>query len=130
LEHAVLVILKKHIQTIIELDKCLKLLDRIPFRQLHLKKAEERLKKAEEEISRFRGLKISLYEDMKEGIVSKDDYWDINSQYESRIQLLEQSKIQIHREMDKLLNNATEQQLWMKDFIKTLQNSQEIRQSN
>ena len=118
LEHAVLVILKKHIQTIIELDKCLKLLDRIPFRQLHLKKAEERLKKAEEEISRFRGLKISLYEDMKEGIVSKDDYWDINSQYESRIQLLEQSKIQIHREMDKLLNNATEQQLWMKDFIK------------
>lgn len=118
LENVVLAVLQKHIETVIRLEQCLNLLDSLPFRQINLKKAEERLKKIEEEISRFRGLKVSLYEDMKEGIVSKGDYQEIGSQYEERIRLAEQSKIQVHKEIHKLLGNRTDQQLWMQDFIK------------
>lgn len=118
LEMVVLTILQKHIQTIVEMEHCLMVLNGLPFRQVNLKKAKERLLKIEEELNRFRRLKISLYEDMKDGIVSEEDYQDIHHQYEQRIQAAEQSKMQVHQEMDKLVNNATEQQLWMQDFIK------------
>ena len=73
--------------------------------------------KIEEEISRYRKLKITLYEDMKEGIVTKEDYVDISVQYEQRIKDAEQAAEQIHKEIDTLMGNSTDEQRWMKDFI-------------
>ncbi len=118
LEAAVLAVLQKHIQTVTELNRCLELLGSLPFRQVNLKKAEERLKNTEKEMDRLRGLKLSLYEDFKDGTVSREDYQDISSHYEKRIQRMEQSRVQVHKEMDQLLRNTTSQQLWMQDFIK------------
>lgn len=118
LEQTVLVILQRHIQSVANMDLIMSEIGKLPFRQIHLKKAEGRLKQAETDIDRYRNLKILLYEDMKEGIVSKEDYRDINQQYEERIRAAEQSKMQIRNEMDKLLHNTAEQQVWMQDFIK------------
>ena len=53
----------------------------------------------------------------KEGIVSREDYVDISAQYEERIRFSEEAMQQVHREMDKLLDNSTDQQVWMQDFI-------------
>lgn len=48
-------------------------------------KAEDRLAAVEADIDRYRKLKISAYEDMCDGILSKEDYLDIKEQYEMRI---------------------------------------------
>lgn len=117
LETAVLRILQNHIRVVVEMRKCLDFIEKLPFRQINLRKAEERLLKIEEEISRYRKLKITLYEDMKEGIVTKEDYVDISVQYEQRIKDAEQVAEQIHKEIDTLMGNSTDEQRWMKDFI-------------
>lgn len=117
LETAVLRILQNHIRVVVEMRKCLDFIEKLPFRQINLRKAEERLLKIEEEISRYRKLKITLYEDMKEGIVTKEDYVDISVQYERRIKDTEQAAEQIHKEIDTLMGNSTDEQRWMKDFI-------------
>lgn len=117
LETAVLRILQNHICVVVEMRKCLELIEKLPFRQINLRKAEERLLKIEEEISRYRKLKITLYEDMKDGIVTKEDYVDISVQYEQRIKDAEQAVEQIHKEIDTLMGNSTDEQRWMKDFI-------------
>lgn len=117
LETAVLRILQNHIRVVVEMRKCLDFIEKLPFRQINLRKAEERLLKIEEEISRYRKLKITLYEDMKEGIVTKEDYVDISVQYEQRIKDAEQAAEQIHKEIDTLMGNSTDEQRWMKDFI-------------
>ncbi|MDY3232621.1 MAG: recombinase family protein [Clostridiaceae bacterium] len=117
LETAVLRILQNHIRVVVEMWKCLDFIEKLPFRQINLRKAEERLLKIEEEISRYRKLKITLYEDMKEGIVTKEDYVDISVQYEQRIKDAEQAAEQIHKEIDTLMGNSTDEQRWMKDFI-------------
>lgn len=118
LEQTVLAILQKQIQSVIDMEVLLNAIGKLPFRQVHLKKAEEKLKQVEMELDRYRNLKVLLYEDMKEEIVSKEDYFDINRQYEERIKAAERSKIQIRKEMEKLIHNASDQQLWMQDFIK------------
>ena len=117
LETTVLRILQNHIRVVVEMRKCLDFIEKLPFRQINLRKAEERLLKIEEEISRYRKLKITLYEDMKEGIVTKEDYVDISVQYEQRIKDAEQAAEQIHKEIDTLMGNSTDEQRWMKDFI-------------
>lgn len=117
LETAVLRILQNHIRVVVEMRKCLDFIEKLPFRQINLRKAEERLLKIEEEISRYLKLKITLYEDMKEGIVTKEDYVDISVQYEQRIKDAEQAAEQIHKEIDTLMGNSTDEQRWMKDFI-------------
>ena len=117
LETAVLRILQNHIRVVVEMWKCLDFIEKLPFRQINLRKAEERLLKIEEEISRYRKLKITLYEDMKEGIVTKEDYVDISVQYEQRIKDAEQAAEQIQKEIDTLMGNSTDEQRWMKDFI-------------
>lgn len=117
IESTVLALLRKQIQLVIEMRECLEFIGNLPYRKINLKKAEDRLHQIEEEISRFRRLKVSLYEDMKEGIVSREDYVDISAQYEERIRFSEEAMQQVHREMDKLLDNSTDQQVWMQDFI-------------
>ena len=118
LEKTVLTVLQKHVQSVVDMNEILNELGKLPFRQIHLKKAEERLKLVESEIDRYRNLKILLYEDMKEGIVSKNDYLDINQQYEERIRAAQRSQLQIKEEMDRLFHNTTEEQLWIQDFMK------------
>lgn len=117
LENTVLAVLQNQIQMVIQMNDCLEMIGNLPFRKINLKKAEERLEKIEDEISKYRRLKVSLYEDMKDGLVSKEDYIDIGTQYEERIKNAEQSKNQVRKEMDKLISNTSEQQIWMQDFI-------------
>lgn len=117
LERTVLAVLQNQIQVIIQMSECIEMIGNLPFRKINLKKAQERYEKVEEEISKYRSLKVSLYEDMKDGLVSKEDYIDIAAQYEERIKTAELSKIQIRKEMDKLISNTSEQQVWMQDFI-------------
>ena len=118
LEKTVLVTLQKHIQSIMEMDSLLNELGRLPYRKIQLKKAEEKLEQIESEMLRYRNLKIMLYEDMKDGLVSKEDYVDINKQYEEKIKLAEKSKSQMKKEKDRLFHNATDQQEWIQDFLK------------
>lgn len=117
LENTVLAVLQNQIQMVIQMNDCLEMIGNLPFRKINLKKAEERMEKIEDEISKYRRLKVSLYEDMKDGLVSKEDYIDIGTQYEERIKNAEQSKNQVRKEMDKLISNTSEQQIWMQDFI-------------
>ena len=71
----------------------------------------------ETEIERFRRLKISAYEDLKEGVLSKEDYFDITEQYERRIANANLAHEQAQREMDLYIQNGSAPQKWIQEFI-------------
>lgn len=117
LESSVLALLQEHIRMICELDSCLKVIQDVPFQKIKLKKAQERQLKAEEELDRFRRLKISLYEDMKDGLISKGDYLDIKREYDDRLDTQEMALTQIQKEIDMFLNDSSKPQQWIHDFM-------------
>jgi DNA invertase Pin-like site-specific DNA recombinase len=117
LMRAVLVLLQEHIRLIVELDGCLQVIKEAPLRKINMKKAEDRLLKMDDEIERYRRLKISVYEDMKDGIISKTDFFDIRGQYDERIADALLAKEQLRREMDLYMNDASEPQKWMQEFL-------------
>lgn len=117
LEDTVLFVLQEHIRLIVEMDECLKSVQGMPFLRINIRKAEERMIAVEEEIERYRKLKISAYEDMKDGIISKTDFFDIRSQYDERITDALLAKDQIQNEMEAYISDSSATQKWMQDFI-------------
>lgn len=117
LEDAVLKLLQEHIRLLMELDTCLKAIRNAPIRRLSMQKAEERLLAVEGDIERYRRLKLSAYEDMKEGVLSKEDYLDIKAQYEARISDAHLAEEQVRREINLYLENGNAPQQWIQEFI-------------
>lgn len=118
LEDSVLKLLQEHIRLLVELDSCLQGIRNAPIKKLSIKKAEERLLAVEADIERYRRLKLSAYEDMKEGILSKEDYLDIKAQYETRIADAGLAEEQVKREISLYLENENAPHQWIQDFIK------------
>ncbi len=117
LEETVLRLLQEHIRMLTELDACLQTVKNAPMRRLSIRKAEERLVAVEADIDRYRKLKVSAYEDMKEGILSKEDYLDIKIQYEQRISDAQIAEEQVRREINLYLENGNAPQHWIKEFL-------------
>lgn len=82
-----------------------------------IRKAEDRLAAVEADIDRYRKLKISAYEDMCDGILSKEDYLDIKEQYEMRISEAQLAEEQIRHEIDLYIENGNAPQRWIQEFL-------------
>ena len=117
LEETVLKLLQEHIQLLMELESVLRTISNAPMRRYSMRKAQERMLKVEADIERYRRLKIAAYEDMKDGLLTKEDYQDITAQYEARISKELLAKEQIHREMDLYLQNEASPQQWIQEFL-------------
>lgn len=62
--------------------------------------------------------KAMLYEDMKDGIISKEDYKELHAAYEQRKKNAEISIHQIELEMDDVLNRKSKGFVWLDYFTK------------
>ena len=72
-----------------------------------MKKLQDRLEKKKQETERCKELRMMLYSDMKEGIVSKEDYVELHSAYGKRLRNAEESIRAIQKEMDSELEKQT-----------------------
>ncbi len=131
IEEAVLKLLQEHIRVLTELDSVLQTIRDAPMRRYSVRKVQEHLVTLESDIERFRRLKLSAYEDLREGILSKEDYHDIIAQYEVRISNAKLAREQALREMDLYIQNGASPQKWIQEFmeyqnIKTLTRSMAV----
>lgn len=100
----------------VELDRCLSEIQQVPYQKINVAKCEQRREKLAAEIARYRDLKASLYEDMKEGLISKTDFCDIRGQYDARIADALIAQEQIDRELSIYLSGEQSLNNWMKTF--------------
>ena len=118
LEDAVLVMLKQHIQNILHLKRVLEFVGTVPFQEINMKKLQDRLEKKKQETERCKELRMMLYSDMKEGIVSKEDYVELHAAYGKRLRNVEESLRAIQKEMDSELEKADNANTWLDYFVK------------
>lgn len=116
LEDAVLTTLKLHIQNIMQLEDVLTYIGNIPFQQLNVKNLEARKQKKLEEIEKCKRLKTSLYEDMKDGLLTKEEYVELHDAYLNKCKEAEEIVRQIDRDVNLIIEEKDEKHLWMKYF--------------
>lgn len=116
LEDAVFVLLKRHIGCILDLERVLEYAGTVPFRDLDVRKLEERREKLLGEAERCRELRMMLYEDMKDGVITKEDYVELHAAYEARGKEAQEAAGKAEREIRAGLEGDEDKYRWISYF--------------
>ena len=125
LEKTVLFLLQQHISNILHLKRILSFIGTVPFQQIDIKKLEERREKKEAEVERCTELRATLYEDMRDGMISKEDYRELHAAYETRRKNAQIAIRQIDMEIEKVLERKNDGFAWL-DYFTEHQNIREL----
>ena len=121
LAEVVLAALQGKIQQISGLEQRLDEINEIPKNLRRLKSVEEHMKMLEQEEQKYQTLRRQLYEDMSNGIVSKDEYKEFSRSFNEKVENIRKAKTEMNRQLDSLNNLDVEHLPWIEDF-KSYQN--------
>ena len=115
---AVLTAVAEHIDGILVLEEALRIADEAPMKAAEIRKFEERIEMKESELEQLKKRKLHVYEDLKDGILSSDEYEMLKSQYGQQIAECEGSLEGLRIKRQDALDDKTEQHIWIEDFKK------------
>lgn len=116
LEETVLHLLQVHIRNLLDLQRIMDKISSVPFQELDIRELEKRIGQKEEEIQRLKELRNLLYEDRKDGIVSKEDYMELHEAYTKKRNLAEDAVRKMKKEIQEILDSNTDKYQWLDYF--------------
>ena len=118
ISEAVLSTLREHIKVVVELERSLEEIQKAPYQKANIAKCEERREHFNKDLAKYRSLKASLYEDMKDGVITTEDFCEIRAEYDARIANILIALEQVERELSVFLSGKASPNNWMQDFIR------------
>ena len=97
-------------------ERILGYISTVPFQELEVRELERQKEEKEREIQRCRELRDMLYEDLKEGIVSKEDYAELYGGYSDRRKKAEDAVRKIQKQIQNVLEAKTDKYEWIRCF--------------
>ena len=116
LEKAVFSLLQEHIHVLIDMEKIVKYIKDAPFKEIEMKKLVERNGNLEKEVRRWNELRNGLYEDLKDGIITKEEYEELRGGFTDRRNKAEQEIVCLDSRMEEALADNSEKYSWMAYF--------------
>lgn len=113
---AVLGAVNLHIQKVLDVQEALKQIENAPSRQLMIQKYLERLSMKEEERKKAERLKIGIYEDLKDGLLDKEEYQKLKAEFDSRIAEADAAEKELKRQIAELEGSRSANAPWMSYF--------------
>ena len=110
---AVLGAVNLHIQKVLDVQEALKQIENAPSRQLMIQKYQERLSMKEEERKKAERLKIGIYEDLKDGLLDKEEYQKLKAEFDSRIAEADATVKELKRQITELEGSHSANAPWM-----------------
>ncbi|MGI6095419.1 MAG: recombinase family protein [Lachnospiraceae bacterium] len=128
LNKIVLSLVQDHIQQICRLDEVLDYIAALPESQREIFNYDAQLTKLNEEIQRFQDLKLNLYSDMADGVISKEEYMEFRAGYDRKIQARQQSLVQLKEEREQAVESNQRSATWI-ELFKQYENITELQRS-
>ena len=72
--------------------------------------------KLEEEIERYKKLKMRLYEDLSDGVITKEEYMDFRNSYQAVIEEKQESVLRLKKEQDMAAVTGIGNRAWVQAF--------------
>ncbi len=118
LEESVLKLLNHQIESVIDMEHFLCRLENVQIRNREAEKRKGRILRKKEEIRKYCNLKLDLYEDYKEGLITKTEYQELKDTYETRIKASEQALQVLEVELALCFDKNGHGNDWMNEFKK------------
>lgn len=125
LVETVLCLLQMHIEKVLTLEKAMEAIEKAPKLKADTAKLDERIRRKKEELEKAEKRKLNLYEDLKDGIISKKEYLQLKAEYDRRIGEAETSICSYEKELDLFLESKSSLHEWIREF-KEYQNIQTL----
>lgn len=116
-EQVILQVINLQIERVFELSQMMKLAGEIPYRGYFMEKLKENIMDKELEIEKKRQYASGIYQDYKEGMLSKEEYLELKECYRADIAALEDAICALQRECEEAARNNGEKTEWIQCFI-------------
>ena len=88
------------------------------YKKVESRSLEQQLMSLYEEVERYKDLKARLYQDMVDGIVSREEYHEYNQRFTEKMQKAEKAKQETEEKKEKLSAEEKRMHPWIEDFKK------------
>ncbi len=116
LAETVLCLLQMHIEKVLTLEKAMEAIEKAPEMRADVSKHKERIQKKRMELEKLEKRKLNLYEDLKDGIITKKEYQQLKAEYDRRIAEAETSIRSSEKEVEMLLGSKSTLHEWIGEF--------------
>ena len=115
---AVLKSIQLHVSEMLGVRNALKMIDELQWKQAGIEKYEERIRREKQKKAKIEARKLNLYEDFKDGILTKAEYVQMKEEYSYQIAVSDRAITSYEHEVELLKNNKGSRQEWIKAFKK------------
>lgn len=116
LEESVLMLLNKQIESVTDMDHILGQMEEIQRQSGELAKRKRQIIKKKEEIRKYCNLGIDMYEDYKDGLITKEEYRELKETYGKRIRTAEQGLATLEKRLELLASGLGHACGWINEF--------------
>lgn len=109
---------KKQIALLTEAEEIIKKNGMNTYKKVESRSLEQQLMALYEEVERYKDLKARLYQDMVDGIVSREEYHEYNQRFTKKMQKAEKAKQETEEKKEKLSAEEKRMHPWIEDFKK------------
>ena len=117
LEKAVVTYLNSYIDELENIQHFLEFIDKLPYQEVNVKRLNMRIVQLEEDAQKYEKLKVSVYEDLKDELISKEEYISMKQEFEKRRRAALDSIAQIKIEIETLASRNGKHHEWIESFI-------------
>ena len=118
LENIIFEVIKSHINSIINLEKIINIINNLPYTTREIKKFNKMINTKKEELLKYKNIKLKIYEDLKSGLLTQEEYREFVDLYTNRIKENESLILKFEKEIKILLDKSSPNQLWIQHFKK------------
>lgn len=113
LSKVVLEMIKTHLSLISTMDELNGIIAKLPLQELEVQKKCRQLEERRKELIRYQKLKISVYEDYKEALLTKKEYLEMKEDYEVSCRQLEEAIETLESEVSSLVKEKGLHSPWI-----------------
>ena len=117
-EAVVLATVQAHINLAIDIDKAMSQVEALDWEQREVRKINTQISAMELDVEKYSRIKLELYEDLKGGLISKDEYHSFKDDYDVRIQSFKQQISNLVSQRNAIEGGLTSAQGWFAQFRK------------
>lgn len=117
LEEIILDSLRQHIREVVNMSELLNITDTAPLRTAQAQKVQRQLDKKREEYEKLQKLLMSLYENLTDGVIDREEYARLKASFTARADEAEKQMDALRESLNDIQSHGAEN-VWMNEFIK------------
>ena len=114
----VLTFLKAQLDILLETEKALKAIENLSWEKREIEKLKRKIASQNEALQKVKRLKASLYEDLRDEIISEDEYHTFKKEYDEKITVTEETIRSLENGLHSVSEGLTDKQGWLFQFTK------------